>query len=44
MLLSMLNILSSRGVNRAGEWAIATIQGRGILRAGYGNKNNKMDF
>ena len=44
MLLSMLNILSGRGVNRAGEWAIATIQGRGIVRAAYGNKNNKMDF
>ena len=38
------NILSGRG-------AIATSQGRGInragegvVRAGYGNKNNKMDF
>ena len=29
------NILSGRGINRAGE---------GIVRAGYGNKNNKMDF
>ena len=32
----------SRGINRAGESALATRQGRGILRAGYGN--NKMDF
>ena len=29
------NILSGRGINRAGE---------GIVRAGYGNKNNKMNF
>ena len=29
------NILSGRGINRAGE---------GIARAGYGNKNNKVDF
>ena len=35
------NILSGRGINRAGE-------GRGIVRAGYGNKtgrkNNKTNF
>ena len=35
------NILAGKGINRAGE-------GRGIVRAGYGNKkgreNNKMDF
>ena len=35
------NILVGKGINRAGE-------GRGIVRAGYGNKkgreNNKMDF
>ena len=29
------NILAGQGINRAGE---------GIVRAGYGNKNNKMDF
>ena len=50
MLLGILgasflgNILSGRGINRAGEGAIAKRQGRGIVRAGYGNKNNKLDF
>ena len=29
------NILTGQGINRAGE---------GIVRAGYGNKNNKMEF
>ena len=29
------NILAGKRINRAGE---------GIVRAGYGNKNNKMDF
>ena len=29
------NLLTGKGINRAGE---------GIVRAGYGNKNNKMDF
>ena len=29
------NILSGWGINRAGE---------GTVRAGYGNKNNKMDY
>ena len=29
------NIWSGRGINRAGE---------GVLRAAYGNKNNKKDF
>ena len=42
------SILTGRGINRAGEGAIATRQGRRIVRAGYGNKkgrkNNKMDF
>ena len=33
-----------RGINRAGEGPIATRQSRGIVRPGYGNKNNKMDF
>ena len=29
------NPLTGKGINRAGE---------GVLRAGYGNNNNKMDF
>ena len=29
------NILSGWGINRAGE---------GVVRSGYGNKNNKMNF
>ena len=43
------NILVGKGINRAGEGAIATWQGGGVVRAGYGNgnkkgkKNNKMD-
>ena len=32
------NILAGQGIDRAGEGAIAMRQGRGILRAGYGNK------
>ena len=32
------NFLTGRGVNRAGEGAIATRQGQGIVRAVYGNK------
>ena len=45
------NLLTGRGVNRAGkgreidragEGALTTIQGRGILKAGYGN--DKTDF
>ena len=38
------NMLTGRGTKRAGEEAIATGQGWGIVRAGYGNKNNKMNF
>ena len=42
------NILAGWGINRAGEGVIATRQGRGIVRARYGNKkgqkNNKTDF
>ena len=38
------NMLTDRGIKRAGEGAIATEQGWGIVRAGYGNKNNKMNF
>ena len=33
-----------RGINRAGEQAIATRQGRGIVRASYGSRSSKMDF
>ena len=32
------NILAGKGMNRAGEGAIAKRQGQGIVRAGYGNK------
>ena len=38
------NILSGKGINRAGEGAIAKRQGRVIVREDYGNRNNKMDF
>ena len=49
------NILTGRGINRVGkgcgwgkyravEGAIATRQGRGIVRAGYGSLSSKMDF
>ena len=42
------NILAVRGINRAGEGAIAKRQGRGVIRTDYGNKRqdykNKMDF
>ena len=59
MFLGMLgasllgNLLTGKGVNkagkvgvinRAGEGALATKQGRGILRAGYGRGSSKMDF
>ena len=47
------NILTGRGINRAGkgqeinragEGALATRQGRGIARAGYGSYTSKIDF
>ena len=49
------NILAGRGIdragksrrrriNRAGEGALATRQGRWIVRAGYGSCSSKMDF
>ena len=42
------NILTGWGINRAGERALATREGRGIVRAGYGNneggKKCKMEF
>ena len=33
-----------RGINRDGERAIATRQGRGIVRAVYGSCSYKIDF
>ena len=33
------NILAGKGTDRAGEKGIVKRQGRGIVRAGYGNKN-----
>ena len=45
------NILAGKGINGAGEGAIAKRQRWGIVRAGYGNKKvrktttkSKMDF
>ena len=42
------NILKRQGINRAGEGAIATRQGQGIVRVGYetkkSRKSNKMEF
>ena len=38
------NTLSGQEINRPDEGEIATRNVRGILTAGYGNKNNKMDF
>ena len=35
------NILTGQGINRASEWAMATRQGRRIVRGGYGNKKGK---
>ena len=35
------NILTGWGINRAGEGALATREGRGIVRAGYGNKEGR---
>ena len=37
------NILAGKGINKAGEEAMAKRQGGGVIGAGYGNKN-KMDF
>ena len=45
------NVFSRKGMNRDEEGAIGKSLGRGILRAGYGNRKvwktttrNKMDF
>ena len=41
-------VLAGKGINRAEERAIEKRQGRGVIRASYGNKTqahkNKMDF
>ena len=34
------NILAGKGINKAGEGAVAKRQGWGIVRAGYENKKN----
>ena len=40
------NLLTGRGIYRAGKGKGKGINraGEGVLRAGYGNNNNKMDF
>ena len=42
------DILTGRGINRAGEGAIVKRQGRGVIRASYGNERqdhkSKMNF
>ena len=45
LVVSLLgNILAGWGINRAGEGAIATRQGRGIVRVGCGSRFSKMYF
>ena len=38
------NLLTDRGVNRAGKGRRINRAGEGVLRAGYGNRSFKMDF
>ena len=38
------NILSGRGINRASKGRGINKSDEGIVRDGYGNKNNKNDF
>ena len=38
------NILSGRGINRASKGRGINKAGEGIVRAGYANENNKLDF
>ena len=38
------NILTGRGVNRAGKGCGINRVGQGIVRAGYGSPSSKMDF
>ena len=38
------NILTGRGINRAGKGKAINRAGEGVLRAGYGSGSSKMDF
>ena len=38
------NLVTGRGVNRAGKGRRINRAGEGVLRAGYGNRSFKMDF
>ena len=38
------NLLTGRGVNRAGKGRGTNRAGETVLRAGYGNSSSKMDF
>ena len=38
------NLLTGRGINRAGKGRGINRAGEGVLRAGYGNRFSKMDF
>ena len=37
-------LLGALGASLLGDLLIGNIKGKGLLRAGYGNNNNKMDF
>ena len=41
---SLGDLLIGKGVYRAGKGKGVLRAGEGVLRAGYGNNNNKMDF
>ena len=38
------NLLTGRGINRAKKGRGIKGKGKGIVRAGYGSNNNKMNF
>ena len=38
------NILTGRGINRAGKGQVTNRAGQGIVRAGYGSRSSKMNF
>ena len=38
------NLLTGKGIYRAGKGKGINRAGEGIVRPGYGNNNNKMDF
>ena len=38
------NLLTGKGIYRAGKGKGINRAGEGVLRAGYGNSNTKMDF